>query len=51
MKRWNSFTRWIQSGGLFTESVTGHGMRQELEAIADRRGWESSRSGSSDRAS
>jgi hypothetical protein len=50
VKRWNSFTRWIQNGALPTESVTAHGIKHELEAIVDRRGWESSGSASSERA-
>jgi len=48
MKRWNPF-RWIQNVGL-SELVTTHGMQQELEAIADRRGWEPSGCASPHRA-
>ena len=50
MKRQNPFIRWIQKVALPTESVTSHGIQQELEAIVDRRGSESSRSASSGRS-
>ena len=49
MKRRNPFSRWIQKVAMSTESVTAHGIQQELEAIVDRRGSESARSTSSHR--
>ena len=50
MKHRNPITRWLQQVVMSTESVTAHGMQRELEAIADRREWESPRSASANRA-